>query len=150
MRTVRQCHRWPREVVQSPSLEMFKCRLIQNLSNMVWSPRWPCCEQEIGLETPQDPFQEKLPYDTENFCLVMSSIIYSVLLPLSYIHAPWISFDLIVTLKKKTDSAFPLKIPEILVESTEETCNIYHSLPWHKMKNEELPVFSCEESEYSA
>jgi len=35
MRVVKHCHRLPREVVEAPSLEIFKVRLGGDLSNMV-------------------------------------------------------------------------------------------------------------------
>jgi len=36
MRVVKHWHRWPREVVEAPSLETFKARLDGALSNLVW------------------------------------------------------------------------------------------------------------------
>jgi len=36
MRVVRHWHRLPREVVDAPSLEVFKARLDGALSNLVW------------------------------------------------------------------------------------------------------------------
>jgi len=35
MRVVKQCNRFPREVVEAPSLETFKVRLDEALSNLI-------------------------------------------------------------------------------------------------------------------
>lgn len=41
----------PREVVQSPSMEIFKTRQDKALSNLAWSHSWYCLEQEAELQT---------------------------------------------------------------------------------------------------
>lgn len=45
----------PREVVQTPSLEIFKSQLDKILSNLVWPQSQPCFK-EIGEETSWNPF----------------------------------------------------------------------------------------------
>jgi len=48
MRVVSHWHRFPREAVDAPSLEVFKVRLDRALSNPVWwKVSWPVAE---GLE----------------------------------------------------------------------------------------------------
>lgn len=49
--TVKHRKKLPREVLQSPSLEVLKTQLNQALSNVVWSHSWPFFEHEIELET---------------------------------------------------------------------------------------------------
>uniref|UniRef100_A0A8C4XN31 SGT1 homolog, MIS12 kinetochore complex assembly cochaperone n=1 Tax=Falco tinnunculus TaxID=100819 RepID=A0A8C4XN31_FALTI len=46
-----QCSRLPREVVQSPSLEIFKAQLDKAPSNQLGPHSCPCSEQQVGLET---------------------------------------------------------------------------------------------------
>lgn len=152
MRIVRQCHRWPREVVQPPSLEIFKHSLDETLSNLVWSAGWRCCEQEIGLETPCDPFQQELPCHPKNFCSVKPLIMYSVSFSLS---CPWpmnfIWFN--YNTKEKPGCAFLLKkpgmFPEMLAVSNLQARDIYHSFPCHKLKNAGLPTFIREGTDES-
>ena len=48
-RTVK--HQLPREVVWSPSLEVFKTRQDKALSNPNSSHSWPCFQQEVAVET---------------------------------------------------------------------------------------------------
>lgn len=61
-----QCSSLPRDAVQSPILEVFKTRLDKTLSNRlskVWPQKWPCCEQEVGLETSWAPFWPELSFE---------------------------------------------------------------------------------------
>lgn len=53
----------PREVVPSPSFEVFKSWLEKALSNLIWSHGWPCPEQETGLEISRGPFPPEFSYD---------------------------------------------------------------------------------------
>lgn len=57
MRAVKHWKRLLREVMQSPSLAVFKIRLNKALSSLVWSHSWCCFEQEVGLKTCWGPFQ---------------------------------------------------------------------------------------------
>lgn len=47
--------RLPKDAVQSPSMEVFKTLLDKALSNQARAQSLPCCEQEVGLETPELP-----------------------------------------------------------------------------------------------
>ena len=53
LRTAQQWDRLPREAVQSPNVEVFKTQLDKALSNQIRPQSCPCCEQEVGLETPE-------------------------------------------------------------------------------------------------
>lgn len=43
-----------------PYLELFKVLLNKPLSNLVWSHRWSCLEQEVELEGSHSPLQPEL------------------------------------------------------------------------------------------
>lgn len=64
MRSVRQWSRFPREAVQSLSLEMFKIWLDTALSNLVWPHCCSCFEQEVGIKTSWAPFQPEWVCDS--------------------------------------------------------------------------------------
>lgn len=51
----------PREIMQSPYLEVFQNTAAH--TNLVWPPSWPCFEQLVRLETAWYSFQVKLSYD---------------------------------------------------------------------------------------
>lgn len=55
MKTASHWSRLPRELVQYTSLDIFHTRLDKALNNLVWSHRWPCLEQEVGLGPPKIP-----------------------------------------------------------------------------------------------
>lgn len=54
----------PREIVQSPSREVFKTRLGKALSNVVCSNSCPFLDHEVGLETFWGPFLSELLNDS--------------------------------------------------------------------------------------
>jgi len=64
---VARCWNWlPREVVDAPSLEVFKARLDGTLGNLVWYQIWslmaPPVAESLELD-PWGPFQHKPFYD---------------------------------------------------------------------------------------
>ena len=61
MRTVKKGNIFPRKLVASQSLDIFKTRLDKSLSNLVQPHSWAYFEQEVGLETSWGPFQPALP-----------------------------------------------------------------------------------------
>lgn len=79
VKTVKHWKRLPREVAQSPSLEVFKTLLDEALSNVVWPRSWPCFEHEIGLETSWGSFS--LSYPMIQISLLLTDSHLSPMLP---------------------------------------------------------------------
>lgn len=53
LRTVKAPDTFSREVLQSPPLDIFKTQLVKALRNLIWSHKWSCFKQEIGLQPPE-------------------------------------------------------------------------------------------------
>lgn len=47
------------ELVPSLFLEVFRPKMNKFLRKLLWPDSWPCCEEEVGLETSWDHFQLK-------------------------------------------------------------------------------------------
>lgn len=63
VRTVEYWKSLPREVVLSPSWDVFKMKLNKALSYLICCHSWTCCEQDVGLKPAYGPFQPQLFHD---------------------------------------------------------------------------------------
>lgn len=96
MRTVQQRSRMPREVEQSPPLEISKTQLDQALNNLSWPQSCPCFEQEAVLDTRYDPFQPELSHDPVSPLVFTRNIKLEIFLAHLSILLTWKSKNLLL------------------------------------------------------